>query len=153
MRLLVGGVEAKTVFYCSCDGLSRLYRDPERALREIPVLAMLDIDPVRLWHRAKTLAYKTGGELIETTARVGGGALPLLELTGPAVALPYHGNPARLAGALRAADPPLLTRINNDRVLVDPRTLPENALNAAATVIRHVTDGLRGARRSSASVG
>ncbi len=131
----------------------RLYRDPERALREIPVLAMLDIDPVRLWHRAKTLAYKTDGELIETTARVGGGALPLLELTGPAVALPYHGNPTRLASALRAADPPLLTRINNDRVLVDPRTLPDNALNAAATVIRHVTDGLLGARRSSASVG
>jgi L-seryl-tRNA(Ser) seleniumtransferase len=108
---------------------------------------MLDIDPVRLWHRAKTLAHKTGGELIETTARVGGGALPLLELTGPAIALPYHGNPTRLASALRAADPPLLTRISSDRVLVDPRTLPDNALTAAATVIRHVVDGLVGSSR------
>jgi L-seryl-tRNA(Sec) selenium transferase len=116
----------------------RLYRDPERALHEIPVLSMLNIDPVRLLHRAKTLAQKTDGELIETTARVGGGALPLLELTGPAVALDYHGNPTRLAAALRGADPPLLTRISNDRVLVDPRTLPDNALNAAAHVIRRI---------------
>jgi L-seryl-tRNA(Sec) selenium transferase len=122
----------------------RLYRDPERALREIPILAMLDIDPVRLGHRAKTLAQKIGGELIQTTARVGGGALPLLELTGPAVTPDYHGNPTRLAAALRAADPPLLTRISDGRVLVDPRTLPDNALNAAATVIRNVVSGLLG---------
>jgi L-seryl-tRNA(Ser) seleniumtransferase len=122
----------------------RLYRDPQRALNEIPILSMLSIDPIRLQHRAKTLAQKTGGEIIETTARVGGGALPLLELTGPAVALPYHGNPNRFAQALREADPPLLTRINNNQVIVDPRTLPDNALNTAANVIRHVTGGLIG---------
>ena len=122
----------------------RLYRDPERALTEIPILSMLAIDPIRLQHRAKTLAQRTGGDLIEATARVGGGALPLLDLTGPAVALPYHGNPTRLAHALREADPPLLTRIHDDRVLVDPRTLPDNALNAAATVVRHVLGDLYG---------
>jgi L-seryl-tRNA(Ser) seleniumtransferase len=125
----------------------RLYRDPERAINEIPVLSMLAIDPIRLQHRAKTLAQKTGGEIIETTARVGGGALPLLDLTGPAVALPYHGSPNRLTRALREADPPLLARINNDRVIVDPRTLPDNALNAAATVIRHVTSELMAGAR------
>jgi L-seryl-tRNA(Ser) seleniumtransferase len=124
----------------------RLYRDPQRAINEIPVLSMLAIDPIRLQHRAKTLAQKTGGEIIETTARVGGGALPLLDLTGPAVVLPYHGNPTRLARALRDADPPLLTRINNDRVIVDPRTLPDNALNAAANVIRHVSADMLGSR-------
>jgi L-seryl-tRNA(Ser) seleniumtransferase len=127
----------------------RLYRDPERAINEIPILSMLAIDPVRLQHRAKTLAQKTGGELIEATARVGGGALPLLDLAGPAVALPYHGSPSRLAQALREADPPLLTRIHDDRVLVDPRTLPDNALNAAANVIRHVTNSLIASRSMS----
>lgn len=120
----------------------RLYRDPERAIDEIPVLSMLAIDPIRLQHLAKTRAQKTGGQLVEATARVGGGALPLLDLTGPAVALPYRGNPSRLARALREADPPLLTRIHNESVLADPRTLPDNALNAAANVIRHVTNSL-----------
>lgn len=124
----------------------RLYRDPQRAIDEIPILSMLNIDPIRLQHRAKTLAQKTGGELIQATARVGGGALPLLDLTGPAVALPYHGNPNRLAQALRQAQPPLLTRINNNQVLVDPRTLPDNALNAAANVIRNTLSSLIGPR-------
>jgi L-seryl-tRNA(Sec) selenium transferase len=130
----------------------RLYRDPERALNEIPVLAMLNVDPIRLWHRAKTLAWRTDGELIETTARVGGGALPLLELTGPVVALRDHGKPAQLAAALREADPPLLTRIHEHRVLVDPRTLPDNALTAAVNVIQQTLDRLGGGERGSAGV-
>jgi L-seryl-tRNA(Ser) seleniumtransferase len=126
----------------------RLYRDPQRAINEIPALAMLAIDPIRLEHRAKTLAQKTGGELVKAVSRVGGGALPTLDLSGPAVALPYHGNPERLARALREADPPLLARVSDGRVIVDPRTLPDNALNAAASVVRHVLDRMI-AQRSS----
>lgn len=131
-RLALAGLEATL----------RLYRDPERAVREIPVLSMLTTDPIRLEHRARTLAQKTGGETVDSTSRVGGGALPTLDLTGPAVALPYHGNPTRLARALREADPPLLTRISGDRVLIDPRTLPDNALTAAASIVRRVLDDI-----------
>jgi L-seryl-tRNA(Sec) selenium transferase len=127
-RLPLAGLEATL----------RLYRDPERAIAEIPVLSMLAIDPVLLQRRAGTLAQKTGGDVVETVARVGGGALPLLELNGPAVALPYQGNPSRLARALREADPPLLARISDGRVIVDPRTLPDSSLVAAASVIRDV---------------
>ena len=112
---------------------------------------MLNIDPIRLEHRAKTLAQKTGGEIIQTTARVGGGALPLLNLTGPAIALPYHGNPDRLAKALRNHNPPLLTRIHNNQVLVDPRTLPDNALNTATNIIRHITNELTGKHTENAA--
>ena len=64
-----------------------LYRDPARAVREIPVLAMLAADPATLARRARRLADATGGEVIEAVARAGGGALPLLELRGPAVAI------------------------------------------------------------------
>ncbi|MCW3001516.1 MAG: L-seryl-tRNA(Sec) selenium transferase, partial [Conexibacter sp.] len=62
-----------------------LYRDPERARREIPVLAMLSAPPEELQQRAQRLADATGGELVDAVARAGGGALPLLELHGPAV--------------------------------------------------------------------
>ena len=52
--------------------------------------------------RAEALAARIeGAEVVESVARVGGGALPLLELPGPAVALPD----ASLAAALRAARP------------------------------------------------
>ncbi|HEU4975450.1 MAG TPA: L-seryl-tRNA(Sec) selenium transferase [Baekduia sp.] len=112
-----------------------LYRDPERALREIPVLAMLAAAPEELADRADRLAAATGGEVVPAVARVGGGALPLVELRGPAVALTAPGeDPARLAAALRAADPPVIGRVHGGRLLADPRTLADDevALVAAA---------------------
>src|SRR3954471_1585705 len=64
-----------------------LYRDPELARAELPVLAMLEADPATLEVRARRLAEGCGGEVVASTAKVGGGALPLLELPGPAVAI------------------------------------------------------------------
>jgi L-seryl-tRNA(Ser) seleniumtransferase len=115
-----------------------LHRDPERARRAIPVLAMLDVDPALLEARAARLADATGGEVVEAVARVGGGALPLLELRGPAVAFgpPATPDPARLAAALRAGDPPLVARIADGCLLVDPRTLADDELGHAAAAIR-----------------
>jgi L-seryl-tRNA(Ser) seleniumtransferase len=119
-----------------------LYRDPQRARREIPVLAMLTASPDELQARARRLAEATGGELVEAVARAGGGALPLLELHGPAVAVgPHDTDPSaeELAARLRAHDPPLLARISDGRVVVDPRTLHgDGELEQAAAVIRAV---------------
>jgi L-seryl-tRNA(Ser) seleniumtransferase len=114
-----------------------LYREPDRALREIPVLSMLMADQSLLQHRANRLASETHSEVIEAIARVGGGALPLLELAGPVVALDPRSNPTRLAARLRISDPPLLTRIAHDRVLIDPRTLLDDEIELAAEVVRH----------------
>ncbi|HWK29001.1 MAG TPA: L-seryl-tRNA(Sec) selenium transferase [Solirubrobacter sp.] len=111
-----------------------LHRDPERARREIPALAMLDVPGDVLAARAARLAAQTGGEIVEATARVGGGALPLLELTGPAVA--FGGDETALARELRTGAPPLVPRIAAGRVLVDPRTLAEDELDTAAAAIR-----------------
>ena len=106
----------------------RLHRD---APEEIPVLAMLHASPETLGAAPSTLAAGIpGAEVIEAIARVGGGALPLLELPGPVVALPD----ASLAAALRAGDPPLLGRIEHDRLLLDPRTLTDDEVALAAAV-------------------
>ncbi len=114
-----------------------LYRDPARAAREIPVLAMLTIDQESLRERADRLAQATGGTVIESSAQVGGGALPLLELTGPVVRLePSEGNPLALAARLRLGDPPLIPRVADGGVLLDPRTLAEDELEPAAGVVR-----------------
>ena len=121
-----------------------LYRDPGRARREIPVLAMLDASPEALAARAEALAADGAGEVVQAVARVGGGALPLLELTGPAVALSVLGSDAgKLAAALRAGDPPLLARIADGRVLVDPRTLSGDEIQPARAAIRAALDSLR----------
>jgi L-seryl-tRNA(Ser) seleniumtransferase len=113
-----------------------LYRDPQRALREIPVLAMLTVDESVLQRRARRLASETDSQIVDAVARAGGGALPLLELAGPAVALDSRYDPARLAARLRIGDPPLLARIAHDRVLIDPRTLLDEELELAAQVVR-----------------
>ncbi len=110
-----------------------LYRDPQLARREIPVLAMLEADPAALDARAARLAAATGGEVVQAVARVGGGALPLLELPGPAVAL--AGEPGALAEALRSGDPPLIGRIHAGRLLLDPRTLGDDEVDAAAAAV------------------
>jgi L-seryl-tRNA(Ser) seleniumtransferase len=115
-----------------------LYRDPARALREIPVLTMLAADPGTLTRRARRLAEATGGEVVDTVARAGGGALPLLELRGPAVAIEpaAAGGADALAARLRAQDPPLIARIVDGRVVVDPRTLQgDEELDQAAAAI------------------
>jgi L-seryl-tRNA(Ser) seleniumtransferase len=99
----------------------RLYRDPEAALREIPVLRMLRAGEDELAGRAERLAAAfDGAEVVRAVARVGGGALPLLELEGPVVAL----DPS-LVHELRAGDPPVVGRVLEGRLLLDPRTLTD----------------------------
>jgi L-seryl-tRNA(Ser) seleniumtransferase len=106
----------------------RLYLDPERARREIPVLAMLTADEGSLRVRAERLAaaLESSATVVESVAKVGGGALPLLELPGPVVAL--DGDAEALAARLRAADPPVAGRNERDRLLLDPRTLTDEEI-------------------------
>src|SRR6185503_16704292 len=59
------------------EGTLQLYLDPERALAEVPALRMLHEPVHAVRARAEELARRAGGEVVETTARVGGGALPL----------------------------------------------------------------------------
>jgi len=117
----------------------RLYRHPERARREIPVLAMLTVPVDVLRDRAQRLAAGIGAAatIVPAVAKVGGGALPLLELPGPAVAVDAGaGGPDALAAGLRAHDPPVVARIEGGRLLLDPRTLGEDELDLVAAAAR-----------------
>jgi L-seryl-tRNA(Ser) seleniumtransferase len=122
----------------------RLYLDPERAVREIPALAMLAADEDTLTARAERLATAIGERASVTRAsgKAGGGALPLLELEGPAVAL--EAEPEALARALRANDPPVIARIHDGRVLLDPRTLTEDEVAIVARAVRGALTGPAG---------
>jgi L-seryl-tRNA(Ser) seleniumtransferase len=98
-----------------------LYREPERALAELPVLRAANEPLQAVRARAERLAGRLGGTVVETIARVGGGALPLAELPSAGVAL--AGDPDALAAALRAGDPPVLARVVEARLVLDCRTL------------------------------
>jgi L-seryl-tRNA(Ser) seleniumtransferase len=117
-----------------------LHRDPAAARRALPVLAMLEADDATLRKRADELAAATGGTVVASTARVGGGALPLLELPGPVVAIdPGPAGADVLAADLRAGDPAVVGRIHDGRLLLDPRTLTDDEAREAARAVRAVS--------------
>jgi L-seryl-tRNA(Ser) seleniumtransferase len=117
----------------------RLYRDPAAAEREIPVLAMLAASEDELAVRAARLADGIGAAatVVRAAGKVGGGALPLLELEGPAVAVGTERAAPRLARTLREGDPPVIARVHEGRLLLDPRTLCSDAELEAVIAATH----------------
>ena len=112
------------------EGTLLLYLDPERAQREIPVLRMLREEAATVRARADRLAALVGGEVEETVARVGGGALPLAELESFACAVEES-----LAASLRACDPAVVGIVRDGRLLLDCRTIADDELDAVASAV------------------
>jgi L-seryl-tRNA(Ser) seleniumtransferase len=99
-----------------------LYRDPASAIASVPVLRMAAEDEQAVRDRATSLAERLGGQVVPTKARVGGGAVPLLEL--PSFACALDGGD-ELALRLRRGRPPVVARVQEGRVLLDCRTLTD----------------------------
>jgi L-seryl-tRNA(Ser) seleniumtransferase len=112
------------------EGTLLAYLDPERALREVPVLRMLHEDSSLIRSRAERLASAVGGELEETVARVGGGALPLAELPSFACAVEES-----LARPLRTREPPVVGIVRDGRLLLDCRTLTDDEAEIVARAV------------------
>jgi L-seryl-tRNA(Ser) seleniumtransferase len=123
-------LRADKLTLAALEGTLALHEDPERARREIPVLRMLDEPLERVRERAERLAGLVGGEVEETVARVGGGALPLAELPSAACAIEEE-----LAAPLRLGDPPVLGIVRDGRLLLDARTLAEPEVDEAARAV------------------
>ena len=66
--------------------------------------------------------YLGRGTLVEGRSTVGGGSLPTEEMPTWLLSLEMTA-PNKILQALRQAQPPIIARIENDRVLLDPRTL------------------------------
>ena len=97
---------------------------------EVPVLRMLREPAERVRGRAERLAHLVGGEVEETVARAGGGALPLAELPSFACAVEEG-----LADELRAGEPPVVGIVRDGRLLLDCRTLTDAELDEVAAAI------------------
>ncbi len=109
----------------------RLYLDEERAISEIPVWRMLTVDNEALRKRAQNIANRfeeTFGadaiSIMQGISKVGGGALPTAELPTFLVGIKLQeGSPEALVEKLRAGDPPVILRLQQDTLLFDPRTI------------------------------
>jgi len=123
-------VRADKLTLAALEGTLALYLEPERASTEIPVLRITNepVDAVRT--RAERLAEAVGGEVEETVARVGGGALPLAELPSFACAVEEE-----LAAPLRSGAPPVIGVVRDGRLLLDCRTLTDDEAHEVAAAV------------------
>jgi L-seryl-tRNA(Ser) seleniumtransferase len=120
-----------------------LYRDPERARVEIPVLRMLTEDVTQIRQRAEALHKGVGkdADVVEGESEVGGGSFPGAKLKTWLVRLnPRHLTPDALSARLRSSAPPIIARITDDRVVLDPRTIFPDELESVARAVRAALD-------------
>lgn len=125
----------------------RLYREPERALEEIPILRMLRLTADAIGARALALAGALRSAVPDVaiaiedeTSEVGGGALPLQAIPTRVLALrPGRERATDVEARLRRGSPPVLVRIKEDRILLDLRTV---ATSEEAALLQALCAGL-----------
>jgi L-seryl-tRNA(Ser) seleniumtransferase len=140
---LARAVRADKLTLAALEATLALYRDSERALAEVPVLRMLTEGVTEVRRRGEALQQGVGpaAELVEGESEVGGGSFPGAKLkTWLVRADPRPLTPDALAARLRVSDPPIITRIGDDRVLLDPRTIFPDQVETVARAVRAALD-------------
>lgn len=98
----------------------------DEAEREIPILRMMSLTLKQVKGRAEAWRAELGqGSVVEGQSTVGGGSLP--DESTPTYLLELQVKSAeKFLRALRKNNPPIIARTENDKILLDPRTvLPE----------------------------
>jgi L-seryl-tRNA(Ser) seleniumtransferase len=100
----------------------------DEAEREIPVVRMMSLTAEQVKVRAE--AWQKAlmqGEVVQSESTVGGGSLPEESMATFALALSVRSTDKFLL-RLRTSNPPVIARTENDRVLLDPRTVLDDEL-------------------------
>ncbi|MGM0417156.1 MAG: L-seryl-tRNA(Sec) selenium transferase [Thermodesulfobacteriota bacterium] len=113
----------------------RLYRDPESALNKIPTLRMLSTNVKATEQKAHSLKKlideysipRLKTFVISSSSRAGGGSLPETNIPTFCVAVQSPDLSASfIEKKLRSNDPPVMGRIEDDKFLIDLRTIAED---------------------------
>lgn len=112
----------------------KLYRDEERAVREIPTLRMLTMPFKEICTRAdrlfKTLQTDIGSladiDVSDMSSRPGGGSFPELNLPTRCITIrPRNMSVSKLEIKMRLSTPAIIGRIEDNRYILDPRTIQD----------------------------
>ena len=139
-------VRADKLTLAALEATLRLYREPEAARRDIPVLRMLTTSLDDLKRAGETLAKGVGSEadVIPGESEVGGGSFPGTTLKTWLVRITVsHLSADGLSDRLRAGTavaPPVIARIADGRVVLDPRTIFPDQIAATARAVRSAID-------------
>ena len=116
----------------------------DRIDAEVPVMQMLALRADELEQRARNLieTVKQGDavfELLAGESTIGGGAGPTSTLPTTLIAVSHPEQSAQdIEHALRTSSPPIITRIADDKVLLDLRTIFLDELPAIAEALRNL---------------
>lgn len=124
----------------------KLYLDEELALSEIPTLRMLTANKEDLTKKARKLkklldkeVYEGASQLVDGESEVGGGSLPLEKLSTMLLSVTAEKISANEAvNRLRGLEVPVICRVQDDKLLFDPRTIFDDELDLVAKSIRSV---------------
>ena len=128
-KLTLAGINATLTHYLK-----------DEAERAVPIWQMIakPLDDIKTTAE-NWVQFLGEGEVIAGCSTVGGGSLPTEEMPTYLLAL-NPGKPDAFMSALRNAHPPVIARIEDDRVLLDPRTVfPEQE----AALLRVLAEALR----------
>ena len=150
---LMRALRPDKVTLAALEATLRLYRDPERAKAQVPVLRMLTADKGSLRTAAERLASlfrerlpdSYGVEVIPEHSEAGGGSLPLAKFPTWCVAVSsVGGGLSKVERGLRDSDPPVVARLKEDALLFDPRTLGEGEYEIVAGALLGACTGAAG---------
>ncbi len=123
------------------EGTLRVYLDGD-GKRHIPVLAALTASPETLAARAERLKSRLEAQapglpvrLAQDDSRVGGGAFPGHSVPTTVVAVGQDRLATRLEAYLRSCRPPIVARLKEGALLLDPRTWVPGDIDRIATAI------------------
>jgi L-seryl-tRNA(Ser) seleniumtransferase len=95
----------------------------DEAEREIPIVRLMSLTPEQVKVRAEAWRDALGqGEVLRSESTVGGGSLPGESMPTFVLTLNVK-SPDKFLKKLREANPPVIARTENDKVLLDPRTV------------------------------
>lgn len=126
------------------ESVLREYYEIDNALMQVPTLRMLTISTDELKKRVQRLVRRLKAKLkdkaelriVSTVSRVGGGALPEYNLPSWALLIePSAMSVSTLENRLRAADPPIIGRIEDEKFLIDIRTIQEREISELADLL------------------
>jgi L-seryl-tRNA(Ser) seleniumtransferase len=130
-KLCLAGLQATLLHYAKDEATDRIpvWRMIAQPLAEIE----------RRAHRWRQALRRAGiaVEIEDGESTVGGGSLPGETLPTKLIALPVK-HPDQLSAALRAADPPVIARIEGDRLVLDPRTVLSEEKQALLRIVTSV---------------
>ncbi|WP_373105252.1 L-seryl-tRNA(Sec) selenium transferase [Gemella morbillorum] len=129
----------------SLEATLKLYLDEKEALEHIPTLHMISLSKERLFGKADVLKIKLSNldfdiRIEEDKAEVGGGSYPASYLESVAVKLTHRKlHATEIERRLLEVEIPIITRIKDNSIILDMRTLRTREFDIVKAALEEVT--------------